>query len=438
MPSLGTLFKEQFRRLFGFVLVLFFLFTVASIGFVFHSNKVAIDNATMQAIAGNRSHILALAYNSNAEALQMLLQNLEESIGRVKLTYHKSDAPLEGFNKKIPLQFAEDYFGYIEVEFLWWDLLDFRFMALLLVATICLFALFLLGYRRLRLLFAGEVLQPLEQLNDLIAVFDRIEDLPHTQPPSPTSAEMKNIFEAFKTTAQVLAEKEEKERENRALRARSELASQVYHDIASPLTALKLVSQIQATSAEEMEIIRGAVDRIEAISQDLRLKKGERSGHELESVSLQSPVEEIIAEKKLLLQGQNIEIDSERSEPLYSRINPVEFKRVLSNLLNNSIEATREKGGRIHVALRKLGKHNSILISDTGKGIPPHILSKLGERGTTFGKEGDSGAGSGLGIYHAKNTVQAWNGTFEVRSTLDQGTSVNICLPDSAPLGSAT
>ncbi|MCB0405457.1 MAG: HAMP domain-containing histidine kinase [Bdellovibrionales bacterium] len=430
MPSLGMLFKEQFRRLFGFVLVLFFIFTIASIGFVFHSNQVAIDNATMQAIAGNKSHLLALAYNNNTEALEMLLRDLEKSIGRVRLTYHQSDASMEGSNKKIPLQFAEKYFGYIEVQFLWWDLLDFRFMGLLLVATVCLFALFVFGYRRLRRLFSREVLHPLEQLNDLISVFDHIEDLPHTQPPSPTSTEMKTIFEAFKTTAKVLAEKEEKERENQILRARNELASQVYHDIASPLTALKLVSQIQATGKEEMEIIRGAVERIEAISQDLRQKKEE--GSALALVSLQNPIEQIIAEKKLLAHEQGVNIQSERaSAPAYSQVDPVEFKRVLSNLLNNSLEATREKGGCITVSLYKEGRYNSVVVNDTGKGIPPHVLSKLGKRGTTFGKENLPDAGSGLGIYHAKSAIERWGGKFEVSSTPNEGTSVRISLPQS-------
>ena len=69
-----------------------------------------------------------------------------------------------------------------------------------------------------------------------------------------------------------------------------------------------------------------------------------------------------------------------------------------------------------------------ITVEDNGKGIPPHILSKLGERGVTYGKDGTH-SGSGLGISHARDTIEAANGIFEISSIEGSGTTITMTLP---------
>ena len=67
-----------------------------------------------------------------------------------------------------------------------------------------------------------------------------------------------------------------------------------------------------------------------------------------------------------------------------------------------------------------------VLISkDTGKGIPPEILAKLGQKGVTYGKAG----GNGLGLYHARTMIEGWGGSFTMKSEPGQGTAVLIALP---------
>jgi len=64
-------------------------------------------------------------------------------------------------------------------------------------------------------------------------------------------------------------------------------------------------------------------------------------------------------------------------------------------------------------------------VKDDGKGIPPEILSRLGEKGATFNKKG----GSGLGLYHSKTTIEKWGGKLEINSELNKGTDVIIRIP---------
>lgn len=110
-------------------------------------------------------------------------------------------------------------------------------------------------------------------------------------------------------------------------------------------------------------------------------------------------------------------------------VNSRELKRVVSNLINNSAEAIFGSG-TIVVSLEKLEGCNQVQISiqDSGEGIPEEILPLLFKKGKTFGKKD----GSGLGLYHAKQTVESWGGELFLDSKRNQGTIVKICLPIAA------
>jgi len=92
---------------------------------------------------------------------------------------------------------------------------------------------------------------------------------------------------------------------------------------------------------------------------------------------------------------------------LFAAVDPIEFKRLLSNLITNAVEAL-DGAGSVVLKLRPLESEVELTIQDTGKGIPPQILSSLGRRGVSYGKA----HGSGLGIYHAKNAIESWGGVY--------------------------
>jgi len=100
---------------------------------------------------------------------------------------------------------------------------------------------------------------------------------------------------------------------------------------------------------------------------------------------------------------------------------------VISNLINNSVQALGDTG-RVTVYLTGRDATIQIVIQDNGKGIPSDVLPKLMQRGETHGKEG----GSGLGLYHAKTTVESWQGTLSLASTVGVGTTVTLTLPKAA------
>lgn len=64
-------------------------------------------------------------------------------------------------------------------------------------------------------------------------------------------------------------------------------------------------------------------------------------------------------------------------------------------------------------------------IYDNGRGIPSSILSQLGQYGVTYNKQ----FGSGLGLYHAKRTMEQFGGKLTIKSEFEKGTDVILTFP---------
>lgn len=228
----------------------------------------------------------------------------------------------------------------------------------------------------------------------------------------------------------------------------SALASQVAHDIRSPLAALDSVIQDVSQLPEEKRIIiRSAVSHIHDIANDLigmnrkltTAAKGAEGPTQTSSALepttrelLSSHLAPIITEKRLQFRSKiGIAIESQfdaASYGLFADIQPTEFKRVLSNIIGNGVEALPGKGAVI-VSLTREGDQVQFKVEDNGKGIPPDIRERLGQRGETYGKPG----GSGLGLSHAKACVEAWGGSIEIASEVGKGTVVAVRLPAAPP-----
>ncbi len=232
------------------------------------------------------------------------------------------------------------------------------------------------------------------------------------------------------------------------LSTREEVSKQVAHDIRSPLSALNMVMGTLKDLPEDKRIlIRGATQRINDIANDLLQK-----GKEFHSNSNLSPdpeaisknlvlntefipamVDILVSEKRMQFRehsGIEIDIDLRDSFGAFAIINSTEIKRVISNLVNNAVEAFENRQGKIVVSVRRLdtAKLVEVAIKDNGKGIPEHILAKLGAPGISHGKEGTQ-SGSGIGIYHAKQTLEAFGGKLQIESKLGQGTTMRLLIP---------
>lgn len=241
--------------------------------------------------------------------------------------------------------------------------------------------------------------------------------------------------------AQQIAKSKEKEREAKI----GKMAIQLAHDIRSPLTALQLVvKQTTNIDEENRTIIRNATTRINDIANNLLAKyrdsanknNGQEEQNEQNNLSIEpiaSTIDNIISEKRIQFSAKNLKIQTLINSDLYNifaKINIGNFKRVISNLFDNSVEALfPNKQGLIIISLNKEADNILIEIIDNGQGMPETTLSKIGKEKVTSGKT----YGTGMGLLYAVAQIKKWNGDYEIQSTIGEGTTFLIKLPISPP-----
>lgn len=218
--------------------------------------------------------------------------------------------------------------------------------------------------------------------------------------------------------------------------ALGELATQVAHDIRSPLAALDMiVHNCQTLSEKERILVRKAASRITDISNNLLVQYNYKDRKE---PIIENSEPEIVAdllasiwtEKRLQHNKNNIswcwEVKPE-ALGIFVNLAGSGFKRVISNLIDNSVDAFQKikNKGSITICLKNLDNDMvEIRIIDNGCGIPADLMRQVGEGGVSYGKE----SGRGLGLKDAIEKIHSWNGDFSIDSKEGKGTTVSIKL----------
>ena len=108
---------------------------------------------------------------------------------------------------------------------------------------------------------------------------------------------------------------------------------------------------------------------------------------------------------------------------------PRAFKQIVLNLVANAIKFT-ERGGQVSVSAAVTGSQLMLRISDTGVGIAPDDLQRIGapffQAGKTYQRRHE---GTGLGLSIVKSLVALHLGELTVQSRLGEGTAVTVRLP---------
>ncbi|MFM8313556.1 MAG: sensor histidine kinase, partial [Deltaproteobacteria bacterium] len=221
--------------------------------------------------------------------------------------------------------------------------------------------------------------------------------------------------------------------ENRFLEARTrlEVASQVAHDIRSPMAALSLaLEDLSEVSIQKKEVLIHVLKRMDEISREL-LKKEEKMinpnsemTEAITKVEVKPILESIIAEKKVLFIAKNeVSWGALNLPTVYVFARETELKRVLSNLIDNAVQAISQKG---EVSFKLTVSQGIVYLSvrDNGKGMSKEMIQKVGERGFSFDKPN----GHGLGLSLVKQFVESWGGKVAIDSAPGKGTVVSLQL----------
>lgn len=220
---------------------------------------------------------------------------------------------------------------------------------------------------------------------------------------------------------------EELLRRSEKLTTVGQLAAGVAHEIRNPLTTLRGFLQLQTQSKSlnlsHVHLMLSELDRINLIvGEFLILAKPQAIKFVTKDVRdvLQDVLRFLDSEAHL----HNIEFRTViTDEDCLISCEENQLKQVFINLLKNAIEAM-PSGGPVHISIQRKSTRIAISITDEGVGIPEEMISKIGDPFFT-GKE----TGTGLGIMVSQRIVNSHQGTLDIQSQVNVGTSVKLTLP---------
>ena len=207
-----------------------------------------------------------------------------------------------------------------------------------------------------------------------------------------------------------------------------DLVKKVRHNIRSPLAVLTTYF----SSSDELAVTlkdqgRRAIGRIEEILSEIEgnhRHKNIATEKAIALVEISSLVAQIVEEKRLIASGISISFSiSSSAQGIYSNLPARDFKATISNIIDNSIQATKENG-HIEVRIEADGHLISLSVADNGHGIPKEFVSKVTAKGFSHGKSG----GTGLGLFYAKKLMEDNGGNLVIESS-ERGTQVTLFFP---------
>lgn len=263
----------------------------------------------------------------------------------------------------------------------------------------------------------------LKPFQDLVAQFEVQEKTKNFYLSSiPAEAEVGSIIDRVIQTYNLSKKRDEE-------RARFQLARQVAHDIKSPLLALDVATEdLDGLSETSRVLIVDSVQRISDIANNLLSQSGQTETA-AGPIYLDCEIEKLVSEKRTRYRdhkGLEIEFLSVNAgSELFSTGHASKFRRSLSNLINNAIEAMGGRG-KLQISLEAHSKDSvCIRVIDNGCGIPADKLQRIAERGYSFNKKG----GHGLGLSYAKESIEEMGGQLQIFSQPEKGTEVQLLLP---------
>ena len=116
-------------------------------------------------------------------------------------------------------------------------------------------------------------------------------------------------------------------------------------------------------------------------------------------------------------------------ESLFIDADPVRIEQLVTNLINNAVKFTSERGD-IHLETKRDGATAVISVQDNGIGLASHMLNTIFNPFTQDDRTlARSSGGLGIGLTIARRLAELHGGSLRIQSEMGEGTAVTIALP---------
>jgi PAS domain S-box-containing protein len=208
------------------------------------------------------------------------------------------------------------------------------------------------------------------------------------------------------------------------------LSSTVAHELRNPLAVISMAASNIKRKAKDQSMDRSLANIQKKIAESNQiitnlLFYSRLRVPQYENVSVRELILESVETAKTHLVGKaaiRMDIDSIRGVSIEA--DSLQLREVLTNLLNNALDAVQDVSGRIVVSSNVSGGSISISVEDNGVGIPAVEIDKIFEPFFTTKTKG-----TGLGLTVCDQVIRMHGGRIEVKSDPATGTVFAVTLP---------
>ena len=221
-----------------------------------------------------------------------------------------------------------------------------------------------------------------------------------------------------------------------------ELLSNISHDLKTPITSIKgyvegLIDGVANTPEKQDKYIRTIYNKandMDHLIDELTLYSridSDRVPYNFHRINVGDYFGDCVEEIGMDLESTGIELNYSNLIAPETRIiaDPEQLKRVINNIVGNSVKYLDKPHGRI--VFRLLDEEDSIRVEveDNGKGIAPRDIPYIFDRFyRTDSSRNSAKGGSGIGLSIVKKIIEDHGGYIWATSTLGEGTCMHIVL----------
>lgn len=205
--------------------------------------------------------------------------------------------------------------------------------------------------------------------------------------------------------------------------------SSIVHDMNNPISCILCACEVIRTNNQDplvneaAGLILDAVGSMEVMTRELIDFSRGQTQLDLQSISVRGFVHNLEPDFAKYRSHLNVRIEILSDDKI--RVDRHRLLRVFRNLMRNASDAmARSTEKTLLFTAKRIDSRIRFEVSDTGCGIPAHLLPRIFEPFVTHGKSN----GTGLGLAISKAVVDAHHGSISVKSS-NRGTTFQVDLP---------
>ena len=226
-----------------------------------------------------------------------------------------------------------------------------------------------------------------------------------------------------------LAEKELAAASAKREELRADLLRSISHDLRTPITRLRLEMEMANLPDDTRNNVISDLEQMETIVNQF-MAYARRSTQPMEKVNMSETVARAIATARLAIDPA-VKLTTDIEENIFIQANPIEFSRVVQNLITNALRYGKSDDDLLHLSVEVYrDKTSAILtVADEGPGLDMSQADRLMrpfERGDSA-RGGVTGTGLGLAI--VDRIVRRSDGTVTLENNKPHGLKVKVRVP---------